>query len=79
MKLSPDSRLTRARVAKALTSMGYPISHNTLNNLASLRRGPPYEVWGRLTYYRWADVLAWQESRFTPPATAIQHRTQTAA
>ena len=79
MKLSRDTRMTREKVAKTLTSMGYRISHNTLNNMASQRRGPPYEVWGRFAYYTWGSVIDWAENRFTAPSTATEHRTQTAA
>jgi hypothetical protein len=64
---NPDARLTRERVAAALTALGYPVSPRTLATKATRGGGPPYTLFGRRALYRWGDALAWAESLTTPP------------
>jgi hypothetical protein len=59
----PDDRLQRADAALALTAAGFPTSYDTLSLLATKRTGPPYYKFGRNTYYRYADLMAWAEAR----------------
>lgn len=59
----PDDRLQRADAALALTAAGFPTSYDTLSLLATKRTGPPYYKFGRNTYYRYADLIAWAEAR----------------
>jgi hypothetical protein len=60
---APDARLQRADAALALTAAGFPTSYDTLSLLATKRTGPPYYKFGKNTYYRYADLIAWAEAR----------------
>jgi hypothetical protein len=62
----PDALLRRARTADALTEAGYPTSPATLATLATRGGGPPYQLYGRIPVYRWANSLAWAERRLSP-------------
>ena len=64
MKLTRDSRLSRAETSAALASIGCKMTVGTLQNYASIRRGPPYVRWGAKTVYVWGDVLDWAQTRF---------------
>lgn len=64
---SPDKRLTRQRVAEALTEAGYPISHRTLATKATRGGGPPYSLFSGRALYRWGDALDWARSLTTAP------------
>lgn len=64
---SNDVRLTRQRVAEALTEAGYPISPRTLATKATRGGGPPYSLFSGRALYRWGDALEWAESLTTAP------------
>ena len=65
---NPDALLTRDALAAALTERGFPVKAKTLSTLAS-RPGktgsPPFRHFGARVLYRWADGLAWAESRLS--------------
>jgi hypothetical protein len=63
----PDTLLTRAATAAALTATGYPTARATLATRATRGGGPPYRRYGRVPLYRWGDALAWARSRLSPP------------
>ena len=54
---SNDVRLTRQRVAEALSAAGYPISHRTLATKATRGGGPPYSLFSGRALYRWGKRL----------------------
>jgi hypothetical protein len=64
---NPDVRLTRERVAAALTALGYPVSARTLATKATRGGGPPYSLFCGRALYRWGDALAWARALTTPP------------
>jgi hypothetical protein len=63
----PDTLLRRAATAEALTALGYPTAVATLTTKASRGGGPVYRRFGPVVLYRWADALAWAESRLSEP------------
>ena len=48
----PETRLTRAAGAEALTEAGYPTATATLATLACRGGGPPYRLYGARVIYR---------------------------
>jgi hypothetical protein len=64
---SLDALLDRARTANALTEAGFPTAKATLATKATRGGGPPYRRYGARPLYRWADALAWAESRLSAP------------
>jgi hypothetical protein len=69
MLLSPGTRLTRQKLAEALTEEGFPTKPSTLATKATRGGGPPYELWGKKPIYTWGTSLAWATSRLSPPRT----------
>ena len=67
---NPDTLLTRAALAAALTESGYPIAPGTLATRACRGGGPAYQKFGRIPLYRWGDSLSWARARLTPPRRA---------
>jgi hypothetical protein len=63
----PNTLLRRRPAAEALTAAGFPVSEKTLATKAVRGGGPPYRLFGRTVLYRWADALAWAESRLSAP------------
>jgi hypothetical protein len=63
----PDALLLREQAADALTQRGYKTSKATLATLATRGGGPVFVKYGPRPLYRLADLLAWAESRLTPP------------
>lgn len=64
---NPDQYLRRDEVAAALTAAGFPTSKAALDTRATRGGGPPFRRWGKkIVLYRWADALAWAESRLGP-------------
>jgi len=63
----PDTLLSRARTAQALTAFGYPVKPATLATKATRGGGPPYQLFGRVPLYRWGDAVAWAQGRLSPP------------
>jgi hypothetical protein len=63
----PETLLTRAAAAEALTEAGYPTAPATLATRATRGGGPPYCRYGARVIYRWGDLLAWAEARLSPP------------
>jgi hypothetical protein len=64
---NPDALITREQAAKALTAAGFPYAKTTLDTKASRRGGPPYQLYGKRSLYRWGDALAWAQSRLSTP------------
>jgi hypothetical protein len=67
MQLADNDTLSRDETARALSEAGYPISAAALATMASRGGGPPYHLWNGRTRYRWADALAWAQSRIREP------------
>jgi hypothetical protein len=63
----PGALLTRAQTGAALRAKGFPIADKTLATMASRGGGPPFQRFGRVPLYIWADTLIWARSRLTPP------------
>jgi len=59
--------LTRAEAAQYLKRLGYPVAARTLATLVSRGGGPAYRRFGQRALYRTEDLLAWAESRCSPP------------
>ena len=64
---NPDDLLTRSRTAAELTAAGYPTATATLATKACRGGGPLYRTYSGRALYRWADALAWAESRTSTP------------
>ncbi len=62
-----DDLLTRTRTAAELTDAGYPTAAATLATKACRGGGPLYRSYSGRALYRWADALAWAESRTSAP------------
>jgi hypothetical protein len=62
---NPDTLLTRDALAAALTAAGFPVKAATLATKATRGGGPPYQLFGARPLYRWADAIAWAESRLS--------------
>jgi hypothetical protein len=69
MLLSNDTRLTRQKLAEALTEEGFPTKPSTLATKATRGGGPPYELRGKKPIYTWGTSLAWAKSRLSPLCT----------
>lgn len=67
VNLSCPERLTRNEAAFYLTRQGYPTAKGTLQKLACVGGGPIYRKFGNRALYTPEDLLAWAESRLTPP------------
>jgi hypothetical protein len=63
----PETRLTRAETAEALSSLGFKTTKSTLATKAVRGGGPVYQLFGTKPVYRWADALAWAESKLSAP------------
>jgi hypothetical protein len=61
-----DALLTRAVTAAALTEAGFPVKAKTLATKATRGGGPPFRKFSNRPLYRWADSLAWAQSRLGP-------------
>jgi len=72
---SPDTLLPRVQAAHALTALGYPVAPSTLATKATRGEGPAYRRFGRKPLYRWGDVLAWAQSRMSPPRPKRPNKT----
>ena len=66
----PDALLTRAQAGAALRDAGFPISDKTLATKATRGGGPAYRRFGARVRYRWADALAWAQSRLSDAHTS---------
>jgi hypothetical protein len=69
-KLEPETRLSRAELAVALTQRGFHITKTTLASMATRGNGPPFQKFGKAVIYVWGPSLAWAESRLTPAVTS---------
>jgi len=75
MPLHPDTRLTRQKLAEALTEEGFPTKPSTLATKATRGGGPAYELYGKKPIYTWGTSLAWARSRLSAPHTnSSEHR-----
>ena len=63
----PTTRLRRKALAEALTEAGFPTSGSTLATMVTRGGGPPFQCYGRIPLYRWADALEWAERRLSAP------------
>ena len=59
--------LTRVEAARFLQQRGFPVAARTLATLVSRGGGPAYRRFGQRALYRTEDLLAWAESRCSPP------------
>ena len=59
--------LTRVEAARFLQQRGFPVAARTLATLVSRGGGPAYRRFGPRALYRTEDLLAWAESRCSPP------------
>jgi hypothetical protein len=60
----PQTLLTRAQLAGALTEAGFPVTVSSLSTRATRGGGPPYQHWGyRTVLYEWGPALEWARSR----------------
>ena len=74
-RIDDDALLPRDKTAEALSERGFPTSPKTLATKATRGGGPPYALFGKRALYRWGDVVAWAQSRLSPPAdTTSEHR-----
>jgi len=64
----PFSRLlNRVEAARFLQERGFPVAAKTLATLVSRGNGPTYRRFGGRALYCAEDLLAWAESRCSPP------------
>ena len=66
----PDAMLSRNDAATALSEAGFPTSAATLATKACRGGGPPFRLYGRKPLYRFADLMAWAESRCSKTVTS---------
>ena len=66
LPLDPNTRLRRRETAARLTEAGFPVSESTLATKATRGGGPPFQSFGRVPLYRWADAIAWAEGKMSP-------------
>ena len=59
--------LTRVEAARFLQQRGFPVAARTLATLVSRGGGPAYRRFGQRALYRTEDLIAWAESRCSPP------------
>ena len=59
--------LTRAEAAAYLTERGLPISKNTLQKMATVGGGPPYQIFGNKALHEPAKLDEWAESKLSAP------------
>ena len=59
--------LDRKAAAEFLTLHGYRTAPATLAKYACIGGGPAYQSFGRRPLYAPADLLAWAQSRTSPP------------
>jgi hypothetical protein len=64
---NPEALLTRNATAAALTAAGFPVRPATLATKATRGGGPVYRLFGNRPLYRWADAMAWAQSRLSAP------------
>jgi hypothetical protein len=64
---NPNAWLRRKTTAEALVEAGFPVSEKTLATKAVRGGGPPYQTFGRIALYRWANTLAWAEGELAAP------------
>ena len=68
--LNPEALLTRSATVAALTEAGFPVAPKTLATKATRGGGPPFRKFGPRALYKWADALAWAQSRLTAPRSS---------
>jgi len=59
--------LTRLEAAQFLQQRGFPVAAKTLATLVSRGNGPTYRRFGGRALYCAEDLLAWADSRCSPP------------
>jgi hypothetical protein len=59
--------LTRAEAAAYLTERGLPISKNTLQKMATVGGGPPYQIFGNKALHEPAKLDEWAEAKLSAP------------
>lgn len=64
--LTAEKLIERKPAAAYLTGEGYPIKPGTLQKLASVGGGPPYQLFGNKALYRPSLLLKWARERTGP-------------
>jgi hypothetical protein len=60
--------LTRVEAAKYLTDeLGLPTTKGTLQKLATVGGGPPYDLYGNKSIYKPSNLNRWAEEKMTAP------------
>ena len=59
--------LTRPEAAKHLTERGLPISKGTLQKMATVGGGPPYQEFGNRAVYTPSNLDSWAAQKLTAP------------
>lgn len=65
-----EKLLTRPEAAAHLNSLGFPITKNTLQKMATLGGGPEYQLFGNKALYRPSKLIAWAEAKLSVPRTS---------
>ena len=59
--------LTRPEAAQHLTERGLPITKNTLQKMATVGGGPPYQRFGNRAVYTPDNLDSWVEQKLSAP------------
>lgn len=59
--------LTRKEACDYLNARGFPLSHKTLQKMATVGGGPPYQIFGRHALYTPENLDAWAHERLSVP------------
>ena len=62
-RYQPEDRLRRLDAARALSDLGYPVTYDTLAAAVTRGTGPPYYKFGKYTFYKYGELIAWAEER----------------
>lgn len=66
--------LTRPEAAAHIVARGLPITKGSLQKLASIGGGPPYQIFGNKAVYTSVELDSWAEQRLTAPRTSTSER-----
>ena len=78
--IPPDTLLDRRQLAEALCQLGFTVTRQTLETMASRGSGPPYRRWGGVVRYEWSAALVWARARLSEPhSSPAAHRRHRAA
>jgi hypothetical protein len=72
MDTENDKRLLNRQEASAfLGARGYRVAVASLNKWASIGGGPKFRKFGRRPLYAPSDLIAWAETRTSPPVGSV--------